>query len=148
MAAGLQIGLREKLYRNTGTYGSPVWSLVSIVGDVSITADKSLAEVKARTSTFVKNLPGLKTMGIEFDLLGDTSIADYDALRNAFINDTMIEFAVADQLIATSGCEYYRQESYLSGFPIDQKLEEAQKAKVTAKVAYDAANDPSFVNVA
>jgi hypothetical protein len=144
---GLHVGVNEKLYRNTGTYGSPVWSLINIATDVNILADKSMAEVKARLSTIVKNLPAMKTLGIEFTILGDTSVTDYDTLRDAYMNDTMIEFAVADQPIANSGCEYYRQQSYLSSFPIDQKLEDAQTAKVKADVAYTA-NDPSFVNVA
>jgi hypothetical protein len=146
MAAGLHVGVNEILYRNTGTHGSPTWSAVTIARDVSLNIEKSKAEVKSRTSTWATTMPAIKSATLEFELLGDTSVAGYDAIRDYFINDTLVDFAIADQAIATSGCEYFRADFYVYGFSVDQKLEEAQVAKVTAELGYSS-NAPAFVNV-
>jgi hypothetical protein len=144
---GLNVGVNEHLYNNTGTYGSPTWVLVTTVQDVTIGLDKSMAEVKSRLSTWVMNLPGLKTATLEFGLLGDTSITFWDTLKAAYINDTLMDFAVSDYPIANTGAEYFRSQWYINGFPIDQKLEDAQTAKVTCACAYSATNVPNFVSV-
>jgi hypothetical protein len=146
MAGQLLSGVNENLYYNSGTYGSPVWVLITTAIDVSLGLDKSKAAVKSRLNTWVMNLCGLKAGPLEFGLLGDTSVAIWDTLKAAFVNDTAVEFAVSDGLIATTGSEYFRALYYLFGFPIDQKLEEAQVAKVSADLAYTV-NLPVFTTV-
>jgi hypothetical protein len=146
MGAGLHVGVAERIYYNSATYNSPTWVAIAIAGDVSINLEKSMSEVKSRASSWATNLPALKSADLEFDVLGDKSNTAYDVLRDYFINDTLADFAVADQAIATTGCEYFRAQYYLSGFSIDEKLENAETAKVTAKLGYST-NAPAFVNV-
>ena len=146
MSTGLRTGLNNKLYRNAGSHGSPSWTEISTAQDVGLPFDKDMAEVKARLSTWNQFLPALKSGPLDFGMLGDTSVATYDVLRDAYINDTIIDFAIADQSIVASGAEYFRADYYVKQFPLDQKLEEANAIKVSAVMAYSG-NAPAFVNV-
>ena len=148
MAAGLHVGLQNYLYYNAGTYGSPSWVALTIVTDASLNLDRDKAEVKARFSVFKESVPTLIGAQIEFEMLADTSIAGYDALRNAFINGSIVDLAFADQALATSGCEYFRAEYYLYGFAIDQKLENINTVKIKGDLAYSSTHTPGFTNVA
>ena len=146
MAAGLRVGVNQKLYRNTGTWASPVWNEVTIARDVSLGLSQSKAEIKARLSGYAMTLPGIKSAPLEFDILADTSVDDYNVLRDAFINGTLIGFAVADDAIATVGTDYWKGEYYVHGFALDQKLEDAEMVKVTCDLAYSA-NVPIWIDV-
>lgn len=136
MAAGLRAGIADKLYRNTGSYGTPTWNEVANAIDVDLGLTKSLAEVKARASTYKKTLAGIKEVTLSFGFLGDTSDADWNVLRDAWAADTVVEFAVADDAIATSGTDYYRAEMHIKEFNYGQKLEEGNTAQVAAELAY------------
>ena len=71
MADGPKVGHKMKLYRNTGTNASPVWSEIGDVVDVSIPdLSMGLAELKRRSSDFTKNLATLiQSISIEFVLV-------------------------------------------------------------------------------
>ncbi len=153
MAAGLRTGVNEKLYRNTGSHGSPVWSEITIATDVDLPFDRSMGEVKSRTSTQVKNVAGMLTLPLDFEIISDTSNAAYAVLRDAFINATVMEFAVCDQAIASSGAMYWKQEYLLKEFSKTQKLENADMTKIKAVPSYvglsgSAATDGLWVDVA
>jgi len=146
MAGGLKVGINETLFYNSGTYGSPTWVAVTGAQDVMLSLGKTMAEVKARLASWIQKLPALKTLELEFGLLGDTSLAPYDIFRNAWLNDTLMDVAVCDSAtIATAGAESMRMQVYVSAFPIDQKLEDAQQIKVKCELGYSA-NLPAFTN--
>ena len=55
------------------------------------------------------------------------SDADFAALLTAYQNRTMVEFAFADGVIATSGTKYFRIECKLFEFSRNEALEDAKK---------------------
>jgi hypothetical protein len=148
---GLNVGLNQKLYKNSGTFGSPVWVLVTIAEDVALGLSTSKAEIKARVAKWVMTLPTFSVGPLTFNMIGDTSIAMYDTLKTAYMNQTLCDFAVADQAIANSGCEYFRAEMYLYKFEQSQKLEAAMDVACEADIAYSTNNiatPPAFTAVA
>ena len=146
MAAGLHIGVLENLFYNSATYGSPTWVAIPIVRDVDVNMDKSMAEVKARISTWKGNLPGIKDAPLEFEILADRSQATYGVLRAAWLADTLMDFAACDSAtVATTGAESFRALYYIKGFAESQKLEDAEVIKVSCELAYST-NLPTFID--
>lgn len=120
------IGLDCKLYYNSATYGTPTWVEVSEIGDLTLPDfTLSLAEIKTRSSVYVKHLAGLKTLSVEFDYLYGAASTVFNYLRTAFFDRTVEEFAIMDGPIATTGREGIRGPFFIESFPINQNLEEA-----------------------
>ena len=146
-------GVQSKLYRNTGSVASPVWNECTHVSDVDLGMTKGKGEVKARVSSFVKHVPGMKQPSLDFEIIADTTVDDYNVLRDAWVNDTVIHFAVCDQAIATSGADYWKGEYLIEEFSLSQKLESPPMVKVKCALSYvglagTAATDPAWVDVA
>lgn len=147
MAAGLASGYSSKLYRNTATWGSPTWDEITAAIDVAVGLSRGKAEVKARSVTFKSTLPLVAESPLTFSMIADTSIADYNILRDAFAASTLLGYAVADQAIATSGADYWKCEYYIYGFNYIQGLEEANRVELELDTAYSS-NAPAWVDVA
>ena len=146
MAAGLRAGIDDKLYRNTGSWNSPVWVLISGAIDVDLGLEYKMADVKARLSRVVQHLPTVVEGPITFKLLADTSLPEWLVLRNAFMARTLIGYAVADDFIATAGTEHWRGDYYVAKFPPKQPLEEANTVDVELSLGYSA-NVPLWTTV-
>lgn len=105
------LGKNCKLYRNTGTWGSPTWVEVENVKDLTLGLVYDSADVSTRAGGGVaRKEPALLTASLEFDMVRDTDDADQTALLTAFFASTLVDMAVAEGAIATSGTKYYRQE--------------------------------------
>lgn len=143
---GLVVGLACKTYRNTGTYGTPVWNEITLARDVTMNLEKNVAEAVARASTWRKKLALIKDFNFDMNMLADTSIDDHDALRDAFLNDTIVDVALADGAIATTGTQYLRADVLITSFTKGQPLEDVSTVDVHADLAYSS-NDPAFTTV-
>ena len=132
-----KLGLNAVLHRNTGTYGSPTWNTVDRIKDVTLTVEKNLADVSSRASSGWREYAAtLKDATVEFMLIvTDTAsdIEDFEAFRDAFMNNTSIECAVMDGPIATSGSQGLRATFACSQFTRNETLEEAITYNVQLK---------------
>lgn len=146
-------GHKMKLYRNTGTVATPVWSLVDQIGDVNIPdLSRALAELRRRGNEYTKNLPGIiNSITLEFRLfhgLGDTT---FDAIQAAFFAGTVEEYAVLDGLVATVGTQGLRCPFLVESFPWDQNLDEVSGHDVRLAIGYMESGgsevDPSWMEV-
>jgi Phage tail tube protein len=147
---GLKLGLDGKLYRNTGTFASPTWDLITNVKDVTLNLETGEADVSTRGNNGWRATVGtLKDASIEFDLIWDTSDADFTAVKDAFFNGTTIEFAVMDGLITgagSTGSQGLRATCRINNFSRNEALEEAITVSVTAKPTYST-NPPQWMVV-
>src|SRR5262245_2768193 len=98
-----KVGLNCKAYRNTGNFASPVWNEITIARDLTINLTKDDADSSVRGQTWRTRLSTLKDAQVDLNVLHDPSVDDYNVLRDAFLNDTVIDFAFADGAIATTG---------------------------------------------
>lgn len=143
---GAQAGLKMIAYRNTGTYGTPVWTAVTTVRDLNLNITKSMADGSARLSTWKGNLPTLKDASLEYEILRTRLLTDHDALRDSFLNDTVIDMALADQAIATSGTEYMRADWLMAEFSRKEPLGGPVTVAIK-QVPYVLNNQPGFTAV-
>jgi len=143
------IGLNAKLYRNTGTYGSPTWVEVCLIGDLTLNIEKSEATISVRCSGWELIRAVLKKASVDFKMMYNPGNSSFQAIRDAFNNNTRIEFAVMDGDItagATTLTQGLRATMEVMKFNIGQPLEGAQTVDVTLKPSYNS-NLPSWYTV-
>jgi hypothetical protein len=144
---GVKLGLDARLYRNTGTYASPVWNEVKNVRDVTLNLETGESDVSTRgNGGWRANISTLKDASLEFEMMWDTADDDFTALRTAFLTNGSIEFAVLDGGSAQSGSQGLRATMAIMNFTRTEPLEEAIKVSVTAKPTY-ATDAPSWMTV-
>jgi hypothetical protein len=146
MAVKTVLGLDGKLYRNTGTYGTPVWNEIVDVKDLSVTIEKAEADASTRETHWKMVRGALKSASIDFSMVYDPTETDWQAIRDGFLNDTTIEFAVADGAIATVGTQYLRVSCEVMKFSTRQALAEVFTTDVSIKPCR-ADNPPAWVTV-
>jgi len=131
-------GHKAKMYRNTGSVATPVWSEIDEVGDVSI-ADLTMnwAELKRRGNSFAKGLASIIGMiAVEARLIYGLDATNYDAIRAAALAGTVEQYAIMNGDITTSGNEGMKIPLGVENFPWDQPLEDVVGHDVRWVCAY------------
>ena len=126
------LGLNAKLYRNTGTYATPVWDEVPNVRDLSTNLEKTDADVTTRGGNgWRQRAVTLKDGTVDFGMVWDTADADFTAIKDAFFNDTQVDFWVLDGDSTTTGNQGLRAEMEIGNFTRNENLEEALTVDVS-----------------
>ena len=141
-----KIGIDCKLYRNTGSYGSPAWSEITKVKDVTLNLDKNEIDVSTREAVWTAIRGGLKNGSLDVSYQAVAADTVLDALITSFMSNTAIEFAVMDGAIATSGSKGLRASMEVMTMPREEQLQGAVAYNFTMKVTYSA-NAPTWFTV-
>lgn len=128
-----KIGLDCKLYRNTGTYASPVWNEISNVADVTVQLSKGEAETSTRASAWKTRKGTLKDASIDFQLKYVPGDTDFAALLASYTGNTSVELLALDGPIGTTGSQGLRAVCEVFNFQQGQPLEGAVTFDVSAK---------------
>ena len=125
----IKLGLDAKLFRGTaGTQGSIE---VTNVKDVSLSLESGEADVTTRKAKGWKlSVATLKEASLEITILYDTEDEDFLAFKEAYFSNTPISLFVTDGDTTAHGLD---ADFSVTGFTVDQPLEEAVTVKVTAK---------------
>src|SRR6185369_2155283 len=118
------VGLDLKLYYNAGTYNSPTWTELTTVKDLKTNGEVMKAEVTARLSTWVMNIPTLKKAALDFGLLRDEALTQWGIIKTAWLNRTAMDMAIANGAIATPGTIYFRADFGVFNFTVNEPLTE------------------------
>lgn len=137
------LGLDAKMYRNTGTYGSPTWTEMTNVRDVTFNLDKGEANVTTRGSKWELVKFTLKKAGVDFEMIWDTSDSSFAAILAAWLADTDMEFLILDGPVGTAGSQGLRATMSIKSVSRSEPLEDALKASVSLRPTY-ASNAPSW----
>ena len=145
---GMKLGMEARLYRNTGDYATPVWTLLPNVKDLTLNLETAEADVTTRANAgWRATIATLKDGSIEFQMVFDDTDTSFTALRDAYLNSTAVEVAVMDGDIATAGSEGLRASCSVTNFARNEALEEAISFSVTLKPTY-ADNAPEWLTIA
>ena len=143
----IRLGLNAKLYRNTGTYASPTWNEIGNVKDVTLNLESAEADVTVRANNgWRATVPTLKDASVEFEMVWDTADEDFQAIRDAYLNNTTLEVLALDGPVSgagSTGNQGLRAVCNVTGFSRSEPLEEALSVSVTVKPAYSA-NPPTW----
>jgi len=150
------LGFDAKMYRQTsgtraawpGTGAAPNLDLISNVRDVTVTLDKTEADVTTRGGDgWRQTIAALKELTVEWEMVYDTTDADFLAVLASFTGNTTIALAVLDGGSTTVGTKGFWADFMISGAEKSEPLEGAQTIKFTAKSTYSAVA-PAFITVA
>ena len=121
------LGLDAKLLR--GTAGATGATEVKNVKNLTLNLESGEADVTTRaTQGWKASVATLKEASLEFGILYDTEDADFTAFRAAYFGNTPIALFVTDG--NGSGLD---ADWSITGFSMEQNLEEAVTVSVTAK---------------
>ncbi len=141
-----RLGMDAKLYRNAGSFGSPLWTEVTNVKDLTLNLEKGEADVTTRANGGWRATVGtLKDASIDFQMVWDTADAGFAAMQQAFFGNTPIEFAVMSGDMGDAESEGLRATFDIFSFTRNEALEEAIMVDVTIKPTY-AANAPQWIS--
>jgi hypothetical protein len=121
------LGLDAKLLR--GVAGSTGSTEVKNVKDLTLNLESGEADVTTRaTKGWRATVATLKDASLEFGILYDTEDADFTAFSDAYFNNTPLALFVTDG--DGNGLD---ADFSITGFSVEQPLEEALSVSVTAK---------------
>jgi len=148
---GVKFGLDAKLYYCVaGIGGSPTWTELTNVKNVTLSLTKGEADVTTRANSGWKATAGtLKEGSIEFEMVWDTEDAGFTAIKDAYFSNTRIAIAAMDGPITgtgSNGSQGLWADCMITDFSRDEPLEDAISVKVTAKPTYSA-NAPIWKTV-
>lgn len=114
-------GYLAKMYRDTGTFGSPTWNEVDVVKDIAYTYVKESLEASTRASGKVKEYePGRGDFTITGKIRSDEDSADFVAFETAFLADSLLDIMILDGGSTVNGSRGYRMEFKLHKLDEDQ----------------------------
>lgn len=111
-----------KAYINTATYGLPTWAEISLARDVSLTRSRAEGDDSSRAYGQASSVVGLDSVEISMQViyvLADTAFA---ALKSAYEGRTVVEIALMDGSIATTGNKGKRVDVVITGFNRSEPL--------------------------
>ena len=125
----IKLGLDAKLFR--GVAGTQGTIEVTNVKDVSLSLESGEADVTTRKAKGWKlSVATLKEASLEITILYDTEDEDFLAFKEAYFSNTPLSLFVTDCDTTAHGLD---ADFSVTGFTVDQPLEEAVTVKVTAK---------------
>ncbi len=145
---GVKLGMDAKLYFCAdGMSGTPTWTEIKNVKDVTLNLETGEAEVTTRgNGNWRATVATLKEGTVEFEMVWDTDDAGFTAIKDAYFNNTPIAFAVMDGDVATAGSQGLQADFTITNFSRNEPLEEALRVSVTAKPTYSTVA-PAWVTV-
>lgn len=139
-----------KLYRNTDTPydNDPTWAEVTNVRDLTRNREKALADASTRASSYRQQVPTLKDLSLDFQMVYDPDDTHLIAFEDAYEADELIELLILDGPISTVGSKGIRFMGEVSNFTTNEALEDVGLVDVTLVVGYAPDNLPRRVEVA
>lgn len=124
---GLNTGLYEKAYLNTGSYATPTLTLISQIGDIKHIDSRNQGKVKLRAFQHELSVPGQRVVEVSFDLAKNPGNTVWEAIHDAYgaTPPTPKEFFLfysGDS--ATTDSEADRMHCEIAEFGADQNLED------------------------
>lgn len=120
-------------FRSSGSYGSPNWTAVDIAENVAINPvwDEGTADSRqSRVHAFAKTMVGLE---LTFRIMKKPGNAAYEAIMNALVGDTVIDWLVLDASKETVNARGWRFDGQVFNGSEDQALGNVLYEDVTVK---------------
>lgn len=131
-----KLGWDGKSYINSSTYGAPSWVEIKPARDVTLI--DSMTDVDSTTREDAGNktsVPGLRAVGIDFDIRKDRADASYLLLEAAYLARTSIDVMVLDNSRLVDGAEGVRYTGVViefgEGQPLDGMITRTVKIRPT-----------------
>lgn len=138
----MKIGLNAKLYRNTGSFGSPTWVEVSNIQDLDLADNMDEADATTRASGGIaESEPTVRNIEVTWNMKNNAD-THMIAFRTAYATRAAVDLQILDGPIATVGSHGVRGRFKFHEFGKPQNLRDGQFVNLRAKPAPDDTNGP------
>ena len=130
------LGMDAKLYQGTAGAALTECTEVTNVRDLTVTLESGEADVTTRANSgWRATAATLKECTAEFEMLWNSSDSNFQAIRDAYLNNTNLRLAALTGERGASGSEGPFGDFSITGFSRNEPLEEGITVSVTAKLA-------------
>lgn len=128
-------GIDATVNRNAGTYGSPTWTPITLVRDVTLNLAKTEGDISTRGSNYKLTAGVMKDAGADFETLWDPADTGFAALLTAYTGSAgaTVELLICDGPSGTTGNQGLRAHMSVLDISRSEPLEGAQTAAVKVK---------------
>jgi hypothetical protein len=116
------LGINAKLYRNSGTYGSPTWTPIDNVGDLSVNPPWEEGDATTRGSRVKLSQKTVMALEVTGKIRADLTDTEYLAMADAGNQDTVNDYLVLSATSATNGARGFRFDGQVHVSAQDQNL--------------------------
>ena len=136
---GVKSGRSNYFYYNSGTYDTPVWTLIDRIGDLDRTNSKASTNIDMRASTTTITVFGNKARDVSFTYYKKQGADDavFNVLLDSYENDTVLDLVLAEDLIATIGTKYDRGPFRIAEMTKSEPIAGVDAFSIKANVADD-----------
>jgi hypothetical protein len=143
----VKLGIKAKIYRNTGTYGSPTWTHLALVRDCTVNAPWDIVDASTRSHRVKLNAKTMMGLTIGISMRKDDLDAGAVAILAAAMEDTVIDMLILDGPITTEGSTGYRSHFIVNPTGEDQGPGAALYPTYDLLPAYSSEGDPKYITV-
>jgi hypothetical protein len=138
MATNYVLGKDCKIYYKTTAFEAPYsysgMTELTNVGDVTTNLEKDEADISSRANYGWEATVGtIKKGSLDFDMVWKPGDAGFEAMKDAWFNDTEVALIVLDGAEDTAGSQGLAGNFTVTKFTRTEPLKEAVKASVTVK---------------
>lgn len=116
----VQLGILSTLSINGGTFGSPTWTAVTLVGDLKVDSKWDVAEILIRAYRLKFKAKTALDVSITGKLLASLTNANYTVLLAAMLNDDIVDVMALNGPPTLNGARGYRFEAQVIDASEDQ----------------------------
>lgn len=113
-SSAVKAGIKAVIYRNTGTYGSPTWTAITLARDTQTNAPWDLAEASVRATRVKLYHPTQIDFQCSATVRADDADTGYNALADAAVSGTALDLLILDGPISTEGTRGLRAHFHVS----------------------------------
>jgi len=107
--SAVKVGVRGVAYRNTGTYGSPTWTAMALVKDVTPSMPWDWVEAGSRETKAKLYAKARADLGVSFNMRADDLDAAFNAIADAACSQTTaVDIMFLDAAITVEGSRGFR----------------------------------------
>lgn len=145
-SSAVQLGIDGEVYRNAGTFGSPTWTAVSLVRNVSSGMVWNMADASIRATAAVLQAKTQVAISGSIEVRADPADAGYQVLFDASRGRTPADLMILDGPITQEGCKGVRGHMNLN-FEQDQNINDVIYTRFAFSPAWHADGYPSYVEM-
>lgn len=147
-ASAVQPGILGKVYRNAGTYGSPTWTAIPLVRNVSNGVKWNRADASIRATRAVLQEKTQAALSGSIECRADPADAGYQALFSAAVGDSTaaLDLLILDGPLTQEGAKGVRAHMNLD-WEQEQNIDGVIYGRFAFDPAWHSAGYPSYVEM-
>jgi hypothetical protein len=117
-----RLGILSKTYVNTGTYGSPTWEEIDLIGDLAVNPSWNEGESTARRTRLQTFEPTTLALDVTGKVRVDETDTGFGLLEDSFLNNTVLDVMALNGSKDNEGAAGFRYDARVLNWSEDQAL--------------------------